>query len=362
MATVSTQRPLVSAKPIHPRGFVRRLRKTQFGMVLRYIRRNYPLFVIPLAILLTGTLGYHFIERCNLLDSLYMTVITVATVGYREVVDLSPAGKVFTMLLIVVGFGTMLVAAVRLAEDAFAAAALRYRMRMDKQIARLSGHFIICGYGRMGRVVAEHLDTARTPYVIVERSSDDATAERESGHLVVEGDARDDAVLERAGIRNARGLVAVLASDADNVFVVLSARQFNPQLVILARAFSEESMPKLIQAGATKVINPYESAGARIAHALLKPVAGDFLEVFSTERGIQISIEEVVVQPKAEIAGKSLRESEIRRRTNAIIVAVKKTDGQMRFNPSGDEVLDPGDVLVAIADAESLLALAGMAR
>jgi len=329
---------------------------------LNYFQHNNALLLLPILILIIGTFGYHLIEKANYLDSFYMTAITISTVGFREIVDLTPAGKVFTVLLIFAGLTAVAIVAARLGEDIISAAALNKILRMEKHISRMKDHYILCGYGGIGRVILRHFSRAGAPCVIIDSSPATCAMLRDQGHSVVEGDATTDEVLERASIKHARGLITVLASDADNVFVVLSARQLNPNLVILARAFAEESIVKLYHAGATKVINPFENAGARIAHAMMHPVAEEFVETFATERGIKISIEEVVVQASSPIVGKTLRETEIRSRANAIVVAMKKAaTGEMRFNPSGDDVIDSGDILVAITDEESLSTLARMA-
>jgi voltage-gated potassium channel len=199
--------------------------------------------------------------------------------------------------------------------------------------------------------------------VVVDSDEAIISALRDEGAMALHGDATSDDVMERAGVRNARGLVSVLSTDAENVFVTLTARELNPQLFILTRANNEDAISKLYRAGASKVINPYESAGARMAHTLLRPVVGDFMEVFSTESGVQISLEEVRVMAGSRLAGRTLRESDVRRLTNAVIVAVKKQGtAKLRINPPGDEVMEAGDLLVAIADSESLATLAELAR
>ncbi|MCX7019713.1 MAG: potassium channel protein, partial [Candidatus Sumerlaeota bacterium] len=298
---------------------------------INYFHHNSYLFFLPILILMIGTLGYRFIENVNFLDAFYMTAITISTVGFREIVDLTTGGKLFTVLLIFSGLTTVAIVAARLGEDIISAAAVNKIQRMEKRIAKMKDHYILCGYGGIGRVILRHFSRSGAPCVVIDNSPSVCAMLRDQGHSVTEGDATTDETLERAAIKQARGLVTVLSSDADNVFVVLSARQLNPGMVILARAFAEESIPKLYHAGASKVFNPYENAGGRIAHAMLRPVAEEFVETFATERGIQISIEEIVVRTGSPIAGKTLRETQIRSRANAIVVAIKKAaTGEMR--------------------------------
>lgn len=338
-------------------------RQAPLAELARYVQRNYYVLLLPVAVVLAGTLGYHLIEGMGFFDSFYMTCITITTVGFKEVTELSRAGKLFTILMIFLGLTTVAITATRLGEDIVTAAIQNQRMRMEHAVNRLRNHYILCGYGRMGRVIAAQLEHARAPFVVVDNSPAIVAELQEERRLAVQGDATTDEVLENAGVRHARGLVSVLSKESDNVFVVLSARELNPNLFILVRANTEDAVPKLYRAGASKVINPYESAGARIAQTLLRPVVCDFMEIFSNDGGMSISIEEIEVQPGSSVSGKSLRESDIRKRTNAIVVAIKKVGTtDMRFNPSGDEKVEPGDILIAIAELDSLNALADMAR
>jgi voltage-gated potassium channel len=331
--------------------------------LLTAVRRNSHLFVLTLLVLLGGTAGYMIIERMNLLDAFYMTCITITTVGYREVVEPSAAGKLFTILLIFLGLGTIFLVLMEIGREFISAAAMRRVKMTEQRVAALEGHYILCGYGRMGRVVADHLRHAGATFVVVDNKEELVEQIKEGGCHTVLGDATLDDTLERAGVRNARGLVSVLSKDADNVFVTLTARELNPAVFILTRANNDDAISKLYRSGASKVVNPYESAGTRIAQTLLRPVVGDFMELFSTEEGVSISLEEVHVMPGSRLAGKSLRESDIRARTSAVIVAIKKAgEAKLKINPTGDEVVDADDMLVAIADTEGLNALADLAR
>lgn len=330
--------------------------------LIEYARRN---FFVPLSLLVivTGTAGYRIIEGYSWLDAFYMTWITVATVGFREVHDLSPAGKLFTVGLIGAGLFTVVAAATRIGEDLVALTATKRKERMENRVRKLSRHYILCGYGRMGRVIAEHLRQEGVDFVVVDSRPEIVETIWEQGGYAVLGDATNDAVLERAGVHEARGLVTVLSRDAENVFVVLTASQLNPKLYILARANNDEAIPKLQRAGATTVINPYESAGARIAQALLRPAVTDFMRIVSGTGRLDVGVEQVEIQQACALAGVSLRDSNIRQLTNAMIVAIRKHEtGDMLFNPDPATPLVPGDILIAIGTKMALDKLAELAR
>lgn len=330
--------------------------------VFRYVRRNY-FILLSLAVVGIGTLGYRLIEGVSWLDAFYMTCITVSTVGFREVHELSAVGKLFTVALIVAGLGTVVVAAGQIGQDMIALTARRYKERMEKQVEALSGHYILCGYGRMGRVIARHLQSERVPFVVVDHTPELVEAIREDKLLAIEGDATSDETLERAGVRRAKGLVTVLSKDAENVFVVLTASQLNPSLYILARANNDDAIPKLIRAGANAVINPYESAGARIAQTLLRPAVTDFMQVVTSREGLDILVEQIEIQPESRLAGRTLRESNLRQVANAMVVAIRKgRSGEMLFNPESSALMEAGDTLIAIASKQALDRLAEMAR
>jgi voltage-gated potassium channel len=326
------------------------------------VRRNY-FILLSVAVVGIGTLGYRLIEGLSWLDAFYMTCITVSTVGFREVQELSAVGKLFTVALIVAGLSTVVVAVGQIGQDMIALTARRYKERMEKQVEALSGHYILCGYGRMGRVIARHLQSEKVPFVVVDHTPELVEAIREEKLLAIEGDATSDETLERAGVRRAKGLVTVLSKDAENVFVVLTASQLNPSLYILARANNDDAIPKLIRAGANAVINPYESAGARIAQTLLRPAVTDFMQVVTSREGLDILVEQIEIQPESQLAGRTLRESNLRQVANAMVVAIRKgRSGEMLFNPESSALMEAGDTLIAIASKQALDRLAEMAR
>ncbi|WP_051173027.1 potassium channel family protein [Thermodesulfobacterium hveragerdense] len=315
-------------------------------------KRLFFILTLLLVVLSLGTAGYMVIEEMYFLDALYMTVITLATVGFREVKELSEVGKVFTIVLIVMGFGVFTYAATSVAQiliegelkDVF------NERRRRKMLEKLKGHYIICGYGRMGRIIAKELKANGQEVVVIEKHLDP----REEGFLFVIGDATKDEILKEAGIEKAKGLVSVLSSDADNLYVVLSARALNPDLFIIARAAEESARKKLKIAGANKVVCPYHIGGLRMAHTLLKPNVVDFWEFITSSEYLKIDIEEIYVSEKSSYAGKTLKEAEIGKIFGVMIVGIKRGEGKIEFNPSAESYILPGDILLAIGPPEKL--------
>jgi voltage-gated potassium channel len=292
------------------------------------------------------------IEELSFLDALYMTVITLATVGFREVKELSEVGKVFTIVLIVLGFGVFTYAATTIAQiliegelkDVF------NERRRRKMLEKLRGHYIICGYGRMGRIIAKELKANGKEVVVIEKNLDP----KEEGYLFVIGDATKDEILKEAGIEKAKGLVSVLSSDSDNLYVVLSARALNPDLFIIARAAEESARKKLKMVGANKVVCPYHIGGLRMAHSLLKPNVVDFWEFITSSEYLNVDIEEIYVSENSPYAGKTLKEAKIGKVFGVIIVGIKRQEGKIEFNPSGESYIMPGDILLAIGPPDKL--------
>jgi voltage-gated potassium channel len=319
---------------------------------------------VLLAILLTlafGTGGYMLIERWSFLDSLYMTVITLTTVGYREVHDLSKGGMIFTMILLVGGVGVVIFA---LSKGAQVILDLEYnqifrRKRVEKAIRELKNHYIICGYGRMGKIISKELREEGVQFLVIEKRT---AQPEEEGVLILKGDATRDETLHEAGIDRAAGLISVLPSDAENLFVVLSARGLNPKLLIVARAVEEGAERKLIRAGATKVISPYHIGGLRMAHTVLKPTVVDFIEFATRSGNLELQIEEIQIQEKSELIGLTLEECGIGRDLGVIIVAIKQATGDTRFNPTFRSTVKPGDTLIALGERSKLRRVGEMAR
>lgn len=311
---------------------------------------------LSLLILVTGTAGYMIIEDWRFLDALYMTIITISTVGYREVNQIGDIGRVFTIFLVLIGVGFtfyVMAAVVQFMVEG-RVRIIMGRRRLDKQIDRLKNHYIVCGYGRIGRVLCRNLQ--RTPYdlVVVEKNPDLIPVMDEDGVSYLVGDAADEANLLKAGIRRARGLVAALATDTDNVFLVLSARQLAPELNIIARASQEGAKNKLRAAGANSVESPYEIGAASMAHRIIRPTVTNFLDLAFAHARKDIQMEEIPVSEKSRLTNIPLKDSGIRQDFNLIIIAIKKPDGTMLFNPSFETALMPDDTVIAVGEEENL--------
>lgn len=307
-------------------------------------------------ILLLGTFGYHFIEGWSLLDGFYMTVITITTIGFREVHDLSPNGIVFTIFVIAGGIGTVtyaLLTGTRMVIEGELNNILTRRRSM-KAIGKIKDHFIVCGFGRMGCFVCNQLQERNIPFVVVENLIESQDAVIQAGFLLSPGDATREDVLVAAGITHARGLVSLLDSDAANVYTVLTARQLNPDLEIVARAIEEAAEKKLHWAGASRVISPYRIGGMRLVMGILKPKVMSFLEVAMDHRELNIEIEEVKLAEGSPYGGKKLVETDLRRELNLIIIGIIKRDGFMVFNPGPNTVVDDHDTLIAMGERGNL--------
>jgi len=323
-------------------------------------------FLLALALILMviafGSVGYQLIEGWGFLDALYMTIITLTTVGYREVHELSKSGMIFTMILLMMGVGTFLYALSAGAQiivegelqDLFG------RKRLEKKIKELKGHYIVCGYGRMGKIICRELKAEHVPFIAIEKNGDFHA--KPDDLLGLSGDATNDGILREAGIERARGLISVLPTDALNLYVVLSARELNPDLHIVARAGEEGSEKKLLRAGADKVVSPYHIGGLRIAHTILRPAVVDFIE-FATKTGnIELQMEEVTISEGSKLAGQSLDQCGIGRELGVIVVGIKRSTGEMRFNPTSRSTIKPGDTLIALGEISKLKILEGMSR
>src|SRR5215210_1961038 len=308
-------------------------------------------------ITVAGVLGYMVFEGWSFTDALYMTVISVTTAGYKEVHPLDTTGQLWTMALLITGVGTLFYVAVSSVELVVEGTIRGYfgRRRMEAAINKLNGHYILCGYGRVGRQVAFEFAHDDVPFVVVEQDS--ATVEEcvGEGYLVLLGEASDDDVLEEAGIRRARGLIAAVNSDADNVFVVLSARKLNSKLHIVARASSDESAAKLEIAGADRTLSPYAVGGRRLASLATQPLVVDFLDVVTRgEKGIEFRLEEFFVPEDSTIAEHTIGEIKIGERTGAIVLAIRTTQGAFDTTPSADDRLHAGDTLIVLGSREQV--------
>jgi voltage-gated potassium channel len=321
------------------------------------------IFSVSLIILVVafGTTGYMVIEQWNFLDSIYMTVITLTTVGFKEIHDLSFSGKLFTIILIIGGVGTVLYALSTGAKLVIEGELVEIfgRKRLEKKIKELKDHYIICGYGRMGRIICRELKSHNMRFIAIERNPD--IFREEEDILIFEGDATKDEVLKKVGIEKARGLVSVLSTDAENLYVVLSARGMNPDLLIVARAGEEGSEQKLLRAGADRVVSPYHIGGLRMAHTVLKPAVVDFIEFATKSGNIDLQMEEITIQEGSKLVGLTLDECGFGKELGVIIVAIKRTTGEMKFNPTFRSMVKVGDTLIAIGETVKLKILEDMA-
>lgn len=314
-----------------------------------------------LLIISFGTIGYMFLEGWQFFDALYMTIITLTTVGYREVHDLSFRGQLFTIILIIGGVGTVFYALSTGAKIILEGELQEIfgRKRLEKKIKDLKDHYIICGYGRMGRIIARELEEKKIAFVAIEKDSDVAFEKEDT--LIYRGDATKDEVLKGLGIDRARGLISVLPTDAENMYVVLSARGLNPNLTIVARAGEEGSEKKLIRAGADRVVSPYYIGGLRIAHTVLKPAVVDFIEFATKSGNIDLQMEEISIMENSKLIGLTLDECGIGRELGIIIVGIKTASGEMKFNPTFRSTISSGDTLIALGEISKLKVLEDMA-
>src|SRR5438445_10534773 len=317
--------------------------------------RNLRLIGLALtAVIVVGTAGYHFIEGWPWFDGFYMVVTTLTTIGYQEVHPLSHPGRIFNVFIILSGVALVLVGigAITQALLEFELQSFFGRRRMEREIGRLSDHYIICGAGRVGRSAARELARRPVPFVIIEQN--EAKAQRYGDDwLTLAGDATQESTLRLAQIDRARGLFAATTTDATNLYIVLTARGLNPHLKIIARASEDGAEKHLLTAGADAVVSPYSFAGQRIAQSLLRPHVVSFLDTATTHLGMDLEIGEVHIMPASTFAGKTLESSRIRQERGVIVLAIKRRDA-MRFNPAPDERIEPDDCLIAMGEPSQL--------
>jgi voltage-gated potassium channel len=319
--------------------------------------RHFLIIVILLVFTVAaGTIGFELIEGWGFMDALYMTVITIATVGYQEIRPLGEAGRIFNMVLIFFGLGTTTYVAASVVRFMVEGRirTIMGRRRLDRRIDRLRNHYIVCGYGRIGRILCQTLQQKPVDLVAIEKSPDLVPVMEQDRVLFVQGEATNEETLQRAGIARARGLAAVLGTDTDNVFLVLTARQLAPQLMIIARTGREESKSKLRAAGANIVESPYELGAFRLAQRIMRPAVTSFLDSAFSDTRKDIQMEELAVSHASALAHLSLKDSGIRQKYNLIIIAIKNTDGAMLFNPSFETTIQPGDTVIAVGEVENL--------
>lgn len=317
--------------------------------------------------LIIGTTGYVVIEGWPVMDALFMTVTSITTVGYREVHELSPAGQIFTMILLLGGVGTVFyVLTLMVAGVVEGGLFVRWeRRRRARMLDSLRDHFIVCGYGRMGRLIVEEFRRQGVPLVVVDRDPELVHQIIEGGGLAVAADASTEEVLLRVGIHQARGLVTAVSTDAENVYIVLSARLLRPDLYIIGRAETEDAVRKLKRAGADRVISPYQIGAQQMALTALRPAVVDFVQLATSTTSsehLDLAIEQVKIGTGASFAGKSIVDANLRQRFGVVIVGIQRRDGKMDFNPAPDALMQAGDQLIVMGRSDGLKQLESMAQ
>ncbi len=315
--------------------------------------------IVLLLLILTsvGAGWFIFVERWPWLDAVYMTVITLSTVGFHEVHPLTPRSQVFVSLFLITGIGIFMYGVIQLGELVIRAELQDWwrKRNMDQELKSMQHHFVICGCGRMGQMLCRHLSDAGESFVAIERNPEALEACVQNGWPVVEGDATEDRTLIEAGVQRARGLAAVLSSDADNLYVVLSSKLISKQVRVIARAYDEKGVEKMHRAGADQVVSLYASGAIKMAHLLTNPDLGDFFE-FVAEGGLTLDLAEITTTPNSEFAGKTLAASGFRQR-GIIIVGIRRASGDVVIPPTGNTLIEPGDNLFALGDKHSITQL-----
>ncbi|GEK90276.1 TrkA family potassium uptake protein [Alkalibacterium putridalgicola] len=328
-------------------------------------KRTLYILYLLVAIILIGIGGYYLLLDISLMDAFYMTVITISTVGFQEVVPLTVPAQLFTIILIFFSLGTLGYTGSQLISFFFGGTLQEVwrEQKMKDRLADLNDHIIVCGAGETGQHIIQSLERENVEFVVIEFEEDKLEAIKEYDNVIAfQGDATQDEVLEKAGIHRAKGLIAALNSDANNLYTVLTARQLKPDLLIVARAITHNSHEKLIRAGADKTVSPNEIGGHRMASMLLKPSVIAFLDTITHSGKIDLNLNEVVIQPSSAISNKTLMQANIPEQTDLIIIAIKeKEDDGIVFNPTKDHLLKPGQTLIALGDNDDLKKLKKLA-
>lgn len=320
--------------------------------------------VLVAAVTTVGTVGYVVIEGWSIWDAFFMTIISVTTVGYGYVRELSRAGEIWTTFVLLSGVSTLFYTAsvlMGLVVDGALHRGFEQR-RFKRMLDELANHFIICGYGRIGGTIAEEFRRQGVPFVVIDRDPDKVHQIIAAGGLAVEADASREEVLKRVGLDRARGLIAAVSTDAENVYTVLTARVLRPDLFIIARVESEDAESKLKRAGADRVISPYTLGAIQMAHTALRPAVVDFMRLATSSEHLDLSAEQIGLDGSSPLVGQTIRAAELRQRFGVIVVAIRRQEGHMEFNPPPDARLQAGDQLVLLGSVEKLRSLDALAR
>lgn len=330
---------------------------------VRLRRRLAIILSIPIVLFFVGTMGYMLIEGWNFVDAFYMTTISLTTVGFGEVRPLSPLGRIFTVFLLLAGVSTVaygLSTAVELLVAGDLVQQLR-RRRMERDIARMKDHVIVCGYGRVGKSAVFSLDKSKRDVVVIEHDADRILEIVQHGFTVVEGDATRDEILRQAGIEEAWGLIVTSGNDSVNLFIVLSARSMNEGLYIVSRSIDAENEMKMRRAGANRVVSPYQIGGKHMANIIIRPHVTDFFDVVTLDGGMELWVEEVRIGHNSSLVGKTVGAADVRRRTGVTLIALLRHDEEAAVMPDADTRLDAEDQLIVLGTREQLAALESLA-
>ncbi|MFN4197215.1 MAG: potassium channel family protein [Caldimicrobium sp.] len=329
---------------------------------MEYKRHIYISLIWLFSLILGGTIGYMVIEGARFLDSLFMVIITITTIGYEEYVPLSDKGKIFTIVLSLGGIGLFFYIVTFLSETVVKKTMENlWEKKSIKKLTKIRNHCIICGYGRIGKYIYEFIKES-LPVLIIEKNPESIKELKEKNAIYLEGDATLEETLLKAGIKKAKYLIASLGDDAQNVYIVLTARNLNPHLYIIARADNPEVEKKLYQAGANRVFLPYAIGARKMALSILKPNVMDFIDITSPETQTELQIEEILVEEKSYLTEKTIRDSNIRGRTKAIILAIKRQTGELLLTPGPDTIILPNDILIVLGEKTNLEKLSNLAK
>jgi len=328
------------------------------------IARLWRTLLLLVLVVLVGALGYHRLAKTNLIDSFYMAIITLFTVGFRELGLVNTATKLFTIFYLITGLGLATYAISSLTAlivEGDLKGYLRER-RMEKRLKDLYDHVIICGFGKVGFQAAWEFKQMGVPFVVIEREVSKTGNIRFDGELFIVGNAMNELILEKAGIHRAKGLITVLGSDADNVLVTLTAKQMAPELTVVARASHFGTEKKLKAAGANHIVSPYEIGGRRMAYLLISPDLMNYVDVVVDHKPVELALEHILVHPRSQMVGLSMRQVRLRSNTGALVVGLQRPGESLLFNPKGAEVFEAGDVILAMGTHEALKNLHLLAR
>jgi voltage-gated potassium channel len=330
----------------------------------RFVRRGLIIGLLLCGLLAAGTMGFAIIEDYPWFDAFYMTVITITTVGYLEVHRLSDAGRLFNSILLLLGVITMFYIMGSVTQIVLDIEFSNYfgKRKVRKMVEKLRDHYIVCGIGRVGRGAAAELQRSGKPFVIVDRDENRVEWAIKQGMLAVQADCSQDETLRDLGIERAKGLIAALASDADNLYLTLSAKTMHPMLNIATRVSTEEAEAKMRRAGADAVFLPYTMTGYRLAQAILRPHVFEFFDVTASihNMGLNVGVDQVEIEAGSNLVARSLRDLQLRRDLGVIVLAIRRASGAMEFNPPADALMQGGDHLIVMGDREAVHRLESM--